>query len=345
MGAHVVSEPLREAEPEAWVGVPGRLALWSVQACERASVSLLLWPKAAIPGENIETKAGGSKAPISAAPYRCGSWRCRRCGWGVARDDYRRIEAAATSRPRWLYMVLTFRRTHERGAWGQYLDAGRLWNDGLAKRLRTRFGRLTYLQTWERHNDPDGWPHVNVLLDSPRLMQAVDAAGIEREWCSQGAHGRGRWASRPKLRRELLGLAEASGFGPVGWVELIEGAGAMAAYLTKCAHELSCSMHKMGDQRPLGAPAHFRRIRASRGLLPPRTKVVCDRSGAEPRLIERPLTAETRYTGILISKPLSAFEDRDPTWTDVADGFEAEARRAAAWWKRKGAGRAPTYET
>jgi hypothetical protein len=44
-------------------------------------------------------------------------------------------------------------------------------------------------------------------------------------------------------------------------------ANAMAGYLVKLARELTGAAVK--DQVPVNAPSHFRRLRASQGLLPP----------------------------------------------------------------------------
>jgi len=60
------------------------------------------------------------------------------------------------------------------------------------------------------------------------------------------------------------------GFGFCKWLEPLRSQEAMAGYITKLGLELTGAHHK--NQVPVNAPRHFRRIRASRGLLPKRTK-------------------------------------------------------------------------
>jgi hypothetical protein len=61
-----------------------------------------------------------------------------------------------------------------------------------------------------------------------------------------------------------------SHFGKISYCEAMKDGTRMAGYLTKLAKELTGAGVK--HQVPVNAPRHFRRIRASIGLLPPRYK-------------------------------------------------------------------------
>lgn len=283
--------------------VPGRLKLWSVDACERESACLLIWR-----GEDP-----GRAPAIQAVPYRCHGWRCRRCAWGVAREDFRRIRAGATARRWWTYLVLTFDPADHASPWDAYKAAGSTWDKGLRRRLERRFGRLEYIQTWERHLS--GRPHVNVLLRSDGLEEHVKGLPHEHRLVRlKHRPGEGRMAHWTAWRKELQPLARESGFGLRTWVEIVDSADSVASYLAKIAHEFASSAFKAGDQRPLGAPPHFRRVRSSRELLPPRERIrtlreVDPETGETTERLERvPLDAESTMSGVLSPKPLSTFD-------------------------------------
>lgn len=229
----------------------------------------------------------------TAFPCLCKSWRCDAgCAWKVAREDYRRIETAATSRRDWVYLVLTLDPREHRDRWAAFRVGGLLWDKRLRRRLEREHGRLEYVQTWEQHRS--GFPHVNILLRSPALLDRVRELGIERR-TAKGPHGERR-ALFPLWRRDLARLAPECGFGLRVWAELIEpeSAQGMAAYLAKhaLASELTRAHTKHGDQRPKEAPRHFRRVRSSRGLLPPRK------------------TSSGQWTGFLVKQPVERIVDR-----------------------------------
>jgi len=128
-----------------------------------------------------------------------------------------------------------------------YYKAGKCW-DVARKRLVRLYGPIAYVQTLERHKK--GGCHVNVVMGNERLADLV-----EKDW-------------RAWRRSVLIPLATDCGFGPVAWVERCDKAsGRLAGYVTKLANELTGAQGK--SQIPEDAPPHFRRIRASRGLLPP----------------------------------------------------------------------------
>lgn len=305
----------------AYVGpVPGRLIQASVRACEAASWSTYRWP----------AEGAAEAEEVQVAPFFCKSYRCRRCGSLVARDDYRRIEAAAKSRAWWLYAVLTFDPKAWDSSWSCYSGAGELWDKRLRRRLERSYGKLDYVQTWERHTGARQFPHMNILMTGPGLREAVLEQGIERRWDARGAHGKGRWCRFPKWRTTWLAkVAPQCGFGQRVWAEPVENAGEMAAYLTKAAHDLAGARWKDGDQTPIGAPPHFRRFRASRGLLPPRAK------------------PDPGWTGILSKRSVDDHLDRmtGELWIDGRDIDEAQRAKArSAEWAATHDKPAPRYE-
>ncbi len=306
----------------------------AVQACENSRWTLLSFP------EQGEERGYGQ---VRACKFKCRSWRCRRCAWEVQREDYRRVEHAATRHPWWLYVVLTFDPAAWPHPWAAYQGASRLWDKRLRRRLEREYGRLQYVQTWERTRR--GWPHVNLLLRSDALEERVRAMRNRHRWIEEGGHGRGRMAHWTPWRRELAVAAPASGFGRRVWVEVVDSAESMAAYLVKVAEEFSRSQFKAGDQRPLGAPRHFRRMRASRGLLPARVRAVpvesVDRKTGDVTwsLRAKPLDSKRgAWTAVLSTTPLEVFDERPATWSDVA---AARVFQYRAGKKRQGRGIPP----
>lgn len=288
---------------ELWREVPGRLPLWSVRACELERATILMHPR---------NPADGKPRVL---PFRCHNYRCRRCSRAVAYGDFVRVEAGAVSRSRWLYAVLTFNPADHATPWAAYKSAGELWDKRLRRQLERCYGRVEYIQTFERHRS--GWPHVNVLLRSDALLEAVDAAGVERRPVDPRNPRVCRVANFPRWRPWLAQHAPACGFGQRVWVEVVDNTAAMAAYLTKVAGELCRAYLKAGDQRPIGAPRHWRRIRASRGLLPPRPK------------------GDPEWTGILATRAPSNYAD-PVTGEQVATWEDVEAAELAAWARRTG---------
>jgi hypothetical protein len=113
--------------------------------------------------------------------------------------------------------------------------------------LFRRYGRFDYVCTIERHKS--GYPHLNVLVFSQGLFGECLGDGwkmwrSERGWGGQNV---------PEC-----------GFGFRLWAEPVRDYDAMCGYLVKICRETA-----KVEQLPVNAPKHFRRIRASRGLLPP----------------------------------------------------------------------------
>lgn len=205
-----------------------------VQACRAGSWHLKLWPK--------ET----GKAVL--IPYCCCSWRHEgHCRHAKGALDFCRIRDAIKTRKDWTYLVLTFDPAFWPSAWQQCKQGVVLWSR-LRKRLTREFGPIQYVQTWECHKS--GLMHVNVLVGNKKL-HALCSNGGWREF-------RQRW---------LKPAAVEVGFGFVCWVEPMRKKGGMAGYLVKLARELTGGGKDY--QIPVDSPRHFRRLRASRGLLPP----------------------------------------------------------------------------
>lgn len=224
-----------------------------VEACEHGLWHLVLYP---------DGKAGKPK-PV---PFRCHSWRhegeCRQ--WKGA-QDFARIKEALSGETSWLYLVLTFDQRQWSSSWEQYKCGGLCWGV-LLKRFKRRYGCTKYVQTWERFRK--GGAHVNVCVYNQEALEQV--AEDWRRW-------RNDW---------LTPNAVAAGFGQRTWVQLIEhGSTKLAGYLAKMAREMTGKGKSY--QIPIDAPAHFRRLRASRDTLPPAAT-----SDIEGRLVMSPLPTE-----------------------------------------------------
>ena len=99
--------------------------------------------------------------------------------------------------------------------------------------------------------------------------------------------------------------ARACGFGMRTWLEPVRDEGAMAAYTVKLAGEMGKAC-----QVPLNAPRHYRRLRASHGLLPPRPK--------NPDITGRLTRKEVEEVEHWDLSPLPAYQGR-PTLLDMAE--------------------------
>lgn len=209
----------------------------SVQACQSEAWTLATWGK--VDGEDPRIQ-----------PFKCRSWRCvGECREICGACDFARISQALSEHADWTYCVLTYPK-------GDYPDLDRLFRAGkdhwsiLRKRLVREYGKILYIQTWEIHKS--GYPHVNVTISNPGVYAAASA-------CKK--------KDRPPW---LLRHAVESGFGKQCYGKPIRSKYWMAEYMMKLSLELNG--HSQKDQTPVNAPRHFRRLRASRGLLPKRLK-------------------------------------------------------------------------
>jgi hypothetical protein len=184
----------------------------------------------------------------------------------AAEDRQRIVDALAARQPDgFVYLVLTFdqRRITQYGGdlFSTYRGLLGCWAK-LRKRIIREWGKIEYVAVVEQHRS--GWPHVNVLIYNERL--AAECRASEQVQKRDGVlilegykRVRARW-----LRRHAV----ASGFGPITYLEPMKDQRGMAGYLVKLADQLSGEVSK-DSQVPVLAPRHFRRLRASRGFLPP----------------------------------------------------------------------------
>ena len=245
----------------------GRLK--SVVACESGAWTIASW-KVKKPSRKHFRK------------FKCRSWRhegeCRKRAGAL---DFMRCKEGIESRDGWIYVVLTYDPKQWSGKWEAFKQGGKMWNR-LRSRLNRKYGKVEYIQTWEAHQS--GWPHVNLIMHNLEMLRIC------------GPQGSKSWR---KFRKELNKMAVEVGFGKRIWVEPMRNGEEMAGYITKLGGKLSALPEEMTgamakDQTPVDAPRHFRRIRASRGLLPAKfshegvwTGRMIQKSVEEIRKIER----------------------------------------------------------
>jgi hypothetical protein len=271
-----------------------------VRACHEEAWSLALWRR---DGQPLD-EAGAWWRTVG---YRCKSWRhAGDCGRQRAAEDVRRIQAGlAHERVEDLvYLVATWDQARFGGDYAAaYRGILRCWSR-LRKRLIREWGALRYVAVVERH--ASGFPHLNVILINPRLGSAC--------------RGDGWKAVRSGWLREALVDCD---FGPISWLEPVRSRAAISTYVAKLAGEIG-----KASQVPLEAPPHFRRLRASRGLLPPPPSPSADLTGRFIKLACK----EIDTLGLL---PLPAFAgtprlmDRaeagaEDGWYQVLDEVELE---------------------
>lgn len=173
-----------------------------------------------------------------------------------------RVAEAMSTSKWWSYLVLTFKQGEWENEWAQAKAAVICWAK-LRKRAIRAFGEIKYVQTWERHKKR-GF-HANLAVSNREVFREVACLEKPHKW---------QW-----LREN----AEQCGFGYVCWAEPLRADNdSLAGYLTKLSRELTGAGPK--NQVPTQAPPHFRRLRASRGLLPP-----CHKSDYTGRLIQAPI--------------------------------------------------------
>lgn len=187
---------------------------------------------------------------------------------------------------------------HDRGSIAQaYQALCERWSV-LAKRLRREYDSIEYVATVEVHRS--GWPHLNVVIVCDGLADEVKSADACLERWGRKAKGR-------EIARRVLGdRLESAGFGPIAFLEPASSLDGdhdrLAAYIAKLAGEAGNTWDGTArglreavtdgpegvkiesiegqmvaeiakySQVPNDAPSHFRRLRSSKGFLPPKRR-------------------------------------------------------------------------
>lgn len=205
-----------------------------VQACNACAWHLRVWQK-------------DTPNDVRTLPYRCCSWRHEgECRLRKGAQDFERIREGLEKYDYWCHVVLTFARPVGVSPQDMYIAGKDQWA-ALRKRWQRADLCKKYVQTWEQHKK--GFPHVHLAIMSDKLFESCVADKVS-DW-----------------KKLLQADAVACGFGKIGSVNRLYGKAGMAGYLTKLAKELTGTGEK--GQIPIDAPPHFRRLRASQGLLPP----------------------------------------------------------------------------
>lgn len=210
-----------------------------IEACQNGDWHLHLWP--------ID-QAHEDAEQCQRVPFSCRSWRhdgdCRK--WKGALDWWR-VKEALKKRTDWVFVTLTFHQPDDSwGRWQTYFKAMPCW-DTLRKRLVRYYGKIQYISTWERHQL--GGCHGHFVIGNAELYHDYNFDPLN-------------WTNL-----YLSVQAEEVGFGYQCHATTVYGPAGLAGYLTNLHTELIGAGTK--KQVPVDAPRHFRRIRASRGLLPP----------------------------------------------------------------------------
>ncbi len=235
----------------------------SVEACRTSqdSEGRLGWTLAWI---NRRTGETGS------FPFACRSWRCCYCSARVILEDRDRISEALGAHDAWCAITLTIDPGRWVGRWAAFRGLYYRWNR-LIKRLRRRYpGDLAYIATAERTRK--GWPHLHAVVHSEGLLAELRALGLGEPYQNRA----GEWKRTPRwVTRVLRPMVRGAGWARVLHAAELNTHEALAPYLAHhSADPLASPRSRKAYQRPLNAPPHFRRLRASRGCLPPRRSVL-----------------------------------------------------------------------
>lgn len=283
-------------------------------------------------------------------PFRCRSWRCRRCAPAVNARDASRIEDALGKRvlEELLFVTLTFDQarmtarvqrkhpelSHEgalerarRWAWRACGTAWKALRDRLAHLYGTAF-KVANTAPKERRRKAFLTRRRDARIDYvqtweqhrsgwPHVHAVVWAPEIARDVRRRGHYAgidaRGESRDMWRWARQVLApLAIRSGFGRIVDVQFPrKNKEALAGYLVKLAGELTGSHRK--DQTPVEAPRGFRRLRAT------------------PKWLE-PIVASTgEFTGEVLGAPAEAIAE--------ALALGAESLEEATRWARGAAER------
>jgi hypothetical protein len=225
----------------------------SIKACGTGAWSNAIFPRISEPRKLSEVEG-------VTFCFRCKSWRCVHCRPFIFRRDFARVCTALESRPRWLFVVTTFSpsswQSGKTSCWRNAWRANQRLRQRLARAVR---GKVEYVCTMEQHKS--GWPHSNWAIRFDLLDQ------VEEEDLAEFAS---------KVERLVKDTAPSVGLGHSVYCEVLQGKERASAYFSKLAGEKDTpgAQDAAGEisktsQVPMDAPIGTRRIRASRGLLPP----------------------------------------------------------------------------
>lgn len=228
-------------------------------------------------------------ANVTRIPYSCNSWRCPHCRRHEGAITFARIRAAFEhiedfDPSRVFFGVLTIDRNgyHSGESWGEDpLLAYRAISPMLRKLLK-RVNRRCKKNGWEPVGSrwaatveahKTGWPHLQLMMYVPK------------EWSEELREWDEEKLQLPRGERTLLPIehwcsgwfgdaACEVGWGRRGTVEIARSLDAVSGYLTKTAGKHDAAVGEVAKltQLPLNAPVRFRRVRAGKGFLPPRSK-------------------------------------------------------------------------
>lgn len=217
-----------------------------------------------------------------------------------------------------------------------------------AKEIRRQYGAFGYVSTVEQHKS--GWPHLNVIFVNQELAEHVKHEG-------QKLRGWGRKSKGREVAKRVFGdLLERAGFGRIAFLEPPAPANGkvdpLASYVAKLAGEAgavwdgekrgllapaddapsgivveSIEGHTVAEvskysQAPVRAPSHFRRLRSSKGFLPPKkrdedlTGCLYDENGREmgsnvgDRMIQAAKLADTWEAVDAVRRQAMRIEDK-----------------------------------
>ncbi|NTX62626.1 hypothetical protein HUA74_18400 [Myxococcus sp. CA051A] len=207
--------------------------------------------------------------------YQCRSWRHEGdCARWVSQRDYARIMAALepVAVADLVLVVLTLDPTRaEPTLAGQYQGLQPRW--AMLQKYLTRgwlegaipaMGRFDFVSVVEQHRS--GQPHVNVIIHSPEL-----AAHLREHGPTDGdvAAKRG-----PRWWRSLVAHC---GWGPLSSIGHARSKEDVASYSVKVSKGAVPHPTMVGEvvklaQLPVAAPPRMRRVRSSKGFLPPARK-------------------------------------------------------------------------
>lgn len=114
------------------------------------------------------------------APYRCGQWECKCCGYRMKMNLLEEVDRITQERPelsRFLTLTIDPALFPDRET--AHDEIGSAWN-ALRTALQDKYGDFSYL--WVREEQENGYPHLHVLVS--RFLPQGEVA---RLWSQTGA--------------------------------------------------------------------------------------------------------------------------------------------------------------